>query len=92
MKIIYVILTFGFSIISVINLMNLNELANDYNDVLLEIDDEVIFYYNTSIPYAYKHDLIYYTDESYKNKLEIESENEDEENKDFGFAFLKKKI
>jgi len=83
----------GFSIFSVISLMNLNELAGDYNDVLLEIDDEVTFYFNTSIPYSYKHDLIYYTDESYAKKMEIEGDSQNQEENDAEiFKFLKKRI
>lgn len=41
--------------------MSLNDdLPDDYNDVKLEIDEEIIFEHNTSIPYRYKYEMTYY--------------------------------
>lgn len=86
-----VILTYAFTV----HLINLEDLPDNYADVMLEIDEETIFSYNTSIPYSYKFETIYYNSDEYKKKeissVKIKStEQTSEETVNDGFYLLKK--
>ena len=85
-----VILTYAFTV----HLMNLEDLPDNYADVMMEVDDETIFNYNTSIPYSYKFETLYYNSDEYKNKQDALAKkklNEQSiEEKNDGFQLLKK--
>jgi RecA-family ATPase len=74
--------------------MNLEDLPDNYADVMLEVDDETIFSYNTSIPYSYKYETLYYTSNEYKKKQDtldkIKQNEQSSEEKNDGFRLLKK--
>ena len=74
--------------------MSLNDLPDEYNDVMLEIDEEVVYDYNTSIPYRYKYEVRYYTNYSNQDSIgEIQIDDLDEpseETKHKPFLYLEK--
>ena len=77
------------------SLMSLIELPDDYDDIMLEIDDEIIFDYNSSIPYRFQYEAKYYTNCSSPSNLTSNSiiDNEIPSEELFnGFLYLQKLI